>query len=131
MDNLKLVIVGSEEKYWDEFTTPLAKALISYIVSHYQKSLNSRITFISGGCPKGGIDIWAQEEFERQKVDYLIYKPRVNKWSGNGGYKHRNMMMAQDADIIIDIEPGQRNSGGYWTLNYGRSIGKKGEVIRI
>lgn len=53
---------------------------------------------VSGHCPLGGIDIWAEEEAIAMGRDRLIYAPAEQSWER--GYKPRNLLIAQNSDIV-------------------------------
>lgn len=46
----------------------------------------------SGGCHRGGIDIWAEELAERLSIPTYIYKPKHLRWAD--GYMPRNIKIA-------------------------------------
>jgi hypothetical protein len=88
-------------------------------------------------------------------VDYLVrmWTPRhmlrvhgsiVKNWGESGGFKDRNIKIAEDADIIYSITTKTKNTpcfhcnqahqrtGGCWTLKYAKEkLGKNGEVLIV
>lgn len=55
---------------------------------------------VSGHCHLGGVDIWA-EEIAKEMGRYdstLIYMPAKRGWEG--GYKQRNMLIANSSNIV-------------------------------
>jgi hypothetical protein len=118
---MKIGIVGSEEKYWTEKQREQVKQTINMI-------LGEDDVLISGGCHKGGVDIWAEEVADKKGLNKIIFLPEKLTWYW---YKKRNMRIAEESDVLVDIEPGDRKSGGYWTLNYAKSIGKVTNHIKI
>lgn len=118
---LKIVIVGAEAKHWKKGQEILARMLIRKIMEDYPDAL-----FISGDCPKGGIDIWVREIAQYLNRKFKAYPPKKNSWYW---YKKRNKQMAEEGDLIIDIEPAGYVSGGYWTLKYAEKLGK--QIVKI
>jgi hypothetical protein len=53
---------------------------------------------VSGHCPLGGIDIWAEEEATALGRPMKIFAPKVDNWEH--GFKPRNLQIAQTSDIV-------------------------------
>ena len=85
---------------------------------------------ISGGCPKGGVDIWAEEVADELKIPKRIFKPSSLDWEG---YKTRNIKIAKVCDVLYCIDPKWRNgkTGGKWTLNKAKELGKDTYLVEI
>ncbi len=88
---------------------------------------------VSGRCPKGGVDVWAEEV--NANVDELrwkteIYPPKNNRWEPEG-YKERNLQIAEACDILYCISRKGVWDGGRWTADRAREMGKKVEVIEL
>ena len=116
----KIAIVGAEKNYWNEKQESLIKRIISRI-------LIKDSILISGGCPRGGVDIWAEQIADKNGIEKIIHEPKINIWEE---FKSRNKKIAEDCDILFDIEPdGREHSGGMWTLNFAKRLGK--EVVKI
>lgn len=100
---------------------------------------------VSGACHLGGVDVWAAEEARAMGREVREYPPKRRTWSG--GYKDRNLQIANDADevhcIVVDALPtsyhgmrfevcyhcGSRDhvkSGGCWTRKQAEALGKSG-----
>lgn len=118
---MKLAIVGSEEKYW-------SRELAVKAISAIDALLGPQDTLISGGCLRGGVDIWAERIADKKGLKKIIFLPQKNNWYY---YKKRNIQIAHECDFLVCVEPGDRKSGGYWTLCYARSIGKLANHVRI
>ena len=125
---MKIGIVGNGS---DKFTLAgglRAQKLISDLLQE------TRGVVVSGHSPVGGVDIWAEEIGKTIGCELLIFPAKENKWEG--GYKQRNLEIAQNADemhiIVADRYPekfgGHRfpicyhckttdhvKSGGCWT----------------
>src|SRR6185437_2284349 len=106
---------------------------------------------VSGACHLGGIDILAVQEALGVGCDTVQYPPKTYQWSG--GYKPRNIQIAQASDRVVcitlkELPPnykgmrfplcyhcktsGHVKSGGCWTVKYAREkLGKPGEIIII
>ena len=87
----KIGIVGHEAKKFTPETEFEARAIILSLLS-----LNDIL--VSGGCHLGGIDIWAEEIADAMALEKEIYLPAINQWEG--GYKQRNLKIANASDIV-------------------------------
>ena len=86
----KIAIMGSEEKYWTpaQRTNTVKKIREILIEESCPKDmLGDRIPFepdvvtlISGGCPNGGVDIWAEIVADVLGIKKQIFYPDVNQW---------------------------------------------------
>lgn len=138
-------IVGPEAAKFTPQTEPLARATIRGL-------LRPGDSVVSGACPGGGIDDWAIEEARAMGLDAWEHPAASNSWLGAGGFRQRNILVAQDCTSAVCITlrklpasyQGYRwaycyhcrtaehvKSGGCWTVKYARSLGKHGEVIVI
>jgi len=81
--------------------------------------------------------------WECLEIPHRVYEAKVKGWANEGGFKDRNIRIAENSDYVYSITtrtkdeecyhcnlPHQR-TGGCWTLKYANSIGKKGSVIII
>ena len=136
---MRIAIVGSESKHWTPETRELAckeikKILISdeYIDFHNNNPYDVIYpTFISGGCPKGGIDIWAEIIADFIGLEKKIHYPTHNRW-GPDGYEERNEKIARDCDVLYCIDPSHREwSGGRWTMKRADFYGKETHLILV
>ena len=137
---MKVAIVGSEEKYWYAEQKEQVKEEIFRILYLWDGPLPTRATLVSGHCPKGGVDIWAEQVAEELGLERIIYKPQIKQWYDKGelkGYRSRNIMIAEECDVLYDIEPyrddnlGYRRSGGTWTLQYAQKLSKEVHLVVI
>jgi len=120
---MKLAIVGARESKW----TPEKKVKVKEIIRGILTDDGVEL-LISGGCPKGGVDIWAEEIANELGITTAIFNPTENQWEY---YKLRNMLIAHSCDELVCIEPKGIKGGGSWTLNYAESIGKKIKLIEV
>jgi len=127
---MKLGVVGPQEDKWTEETKDKAIIEINRIFYDNADTVYDKygclefnfdnITLVSGGCPKGGIDIWAEEVADQLKIKKNIIKPEINQWDdswdvcGCGdathdkklmGYKSRNIKIAEECNILYCIVP--------------------------
>jgi len=131
----KVAIVGADRTFWKGKKMELAsKNIITDILKMEANGNPDNIVLISGGCPQGGVDIWAEQIAKRLNIKTEVYHPEVNQWSdenGKCGFCSRNKQIAFACDVIYDIEPKGRRGGGTWTLMYAKKIGKKGCLIEV
>jgi hypothetical protein len=96
-------------------------------------------TFVSGGCPEGGVDVWAEITALMLNIPMDIKHPEMLQWGDitvEGvkyiGYKSRNVMIAEDCDVLYLINPEKgRWGGGMWTYNYANKLGKEVHEVVI
>jgi len=92
---MKIAIVGAEEDKWKLEQKEQAKNIVETLLAKHAfretiKELPysstsmeidwSKIVLVSGGCPEGGVDIWAEEIADKLGISKEIYKPEVNQW---------------------------------------------------
>lgn len=140
-----LGIVGSEWAKFTPYTETRARVAIQAAIKRYGAD-----EVVSGACHLGGIDEWAIEEALEVGIGTRNFPPAQRSWEG--GYKPRNIQIAQAADAVVcitlrelpDTYRGMTfklcyhcgvdthvKSGGCWTMKYAQKIGKKGELIVI
>jgi len=128
MCEIRVAIVGAEERKWDEKRKAKAKEIIMRILLYYKFFSGCDVVLVSGRCPKGGVDIWAEEIADALGIKKLIFPPKKHSWYW---YRKRNIQIAENCDILFDIEPEGKRSGGTWTLNYARKLGKYVYLIEV
>lgn len=142
---MKLGIVGSEASKFTPETKKLARALIRDLIE-----INDAQTVVSGACHLGGIDEWAVEVGRDIGCEILEFPPKTKSWAG--GYRERNIQIAEASDTVFCITvkelpegyTGMKfglcyhcktnehvKSGGCWTVNYAKKLGKKTGIIVI
>jgi len=136
---MRIAIVGSNEKHWTPETRTLACKEIKKILINddYLDYVNNNPydviypTLISGGCPKGGVDIWAEIIADFIGLEKRIYYPTNEQWEPNG-YKERNEMIAHECDVLYCIDPKERDwSGGRYTMKRAEFYGKETHLILV
>ncbi len=116
---MKIAIVGPQLSKWkskeqiEKTKTIIEELLTSFLVTKQNPVL------VSGHCPKGGVDIWAEEIAKKLGCcdPKFIFQAEVNKWedqkvtesSGHTdiykGYKSRNIQIAEACDVLYCIVP--------------------------
>lgn len=136
---MRVGIIGAEEIKF----TPRGKEEALKII---REVLHHTSVLVSGRCPKGGVDIWAEDEAVKLGIETDIKEPRQHRWDAEYGFKARNIDIATDSEevhvIVVDKYPpdyvGMRfnlcyhckttdhvKSGACWTGNYAKKLGKK------
>jgi len=175
---MKIAIVGAEESKWTKEQKKKAIKKINGIFHSWRyateenspklkSSLLLHITLVSGHCPKGGVDIWAELIADELKIRKKIYPAEVHQWGDKvtmipfselevaehkmdknllehkqgdyyyyrrfvqKGYRSRNIQIAENCDILYCINPKGVWSGGTWTMNYAKKLGRKVFLIEI
>ena len=130
---MRVGIVGHEAAKFTPETEEAAREIIRFLLRDPYTIL------VSGHCPLGGIDIWAEEEAQALDREMVIFPPKCNSWEG--GYKPRNEAIAETSDVVNCIvvssyPPGYKGmqfdrcyhchtndhikSGGCWTAKRAR-----------
>jgi hypothetical protein len=110
---VRLGIVGHAE---DKFTPETkAEALIQL---NQAIDLLQPAVIVSGHCPLGGVDIWAEELAAERGLQMIVHAPQVLTWGGPLGYKARNLRIARDSDLVVCVSL-TRLPDGYTGEDYG------------
>jgi len=152
---MRIGIVGHAA---DKFTTQgkaNARAAILEIILDYKLIClvnNTELVVVSGHCPIGGVDIWAEQLARECGIETDIKAPKEHSWSGKYGYKARNLDIARDSDkiyvLLADSFPpdfkGKKftycyhcktdnhiKSGGCWTAHQAIRLGRVAEWVII
>lgn len=94
---------------------------------------------VSGGAY--GADKISEDIAKELNIKTDIYLPKTNDWDG---YKERNILIAENCDKLYNFvikddksycyhhkRGGHIKSGGCWTENYAKQLGKQVTVIEI
>jgi len=176
----RVAVVGSESKYWtpeqrtevmkkikeifiDEAIREIQRAIDEIPSEEYKKRLFynpyahlRRIQLVSEGCPKGGVDIWAETVADVLGIEKDIKYPEVGQWDDleeykpevdlskapllespmvhtrKKGYKSRNIEIAEICDVLYCIDPkGRKRSGARWTMAYAQKLGKETHLVLV
>lgn len=100
-----------------------AREAIEQVLDRYRPAL-----VVSGGAK--GIDSMAAAAAKRRGIPVKEYLPAVPSWEG--GYKPRNLLIAQNCDALVRIVAvGSTTYGSGWTRDRARELGKPTEEIVI
>ena len=123
---VKIAIVGPELSKWPKDKIEKVKqkihGLLVYTIiddGQYDSKGNymGPPILVSGHCPKGGVDIWAENIADELVIEKQIFKPEVNQWNDKAlddlhggkfvayGYKTRNIKIAEACDVLYCIVP--------------------------
>ena len=141
---MKIAIVGSQEKYWTPEQRAKVVKLIEKLYDPYdretiyehpkggaytQKLEPVEKILVSGACPYGGVDIWAEIVADMKGVKKIIYPARTND---REGYRERNYEIAETCDVLYCFDPRGRGwSGGKWTMKMAKELGKETHLVEI
>jgi len=99
---IKIAIVGAEENKWKpEQKVQVKNIIITLLTKHaFRENTKilpyantsmevdwSRVVLVSGRCPEGGVDIWAEEIADELGIKKEIYAPEVNQWNDKTVYQ--------------------------------------------
>jgi hypothetical protein len=124
---VKLAIVGSTSLR----DNPEALAIIHSVIDEILcENGGQDLTIISGGA--AGIDAMAEEEAGRRGLRTLIFRPRIRRWDGPGGFQERNLQIAETCDRLVRIVVrGSKTYGSGWTRDRARELGKATEEFVV
>lgn len=95
---MKLGVVGPEQAKFTSATEASAKEEIRRAVERHGAD-----TLISGHCPLGGVDIYAEEMALELGLRMIVHAPSSLRWGGPGGYMERNLAIARDSDLVLVV----------------------------
>jgi hypothetical protein len=95
---LKLGVVGHEQAKFTPETEAQARRAINDAIDVFEPE-----ALVSGHCPLGGVDIYAEEIAAERGMQMIVHAPRVNSWGAPGGYKARNLRIARDSDLVLCV----------------------------
>jgi len=125
---MKLAIVGSAEAAWGGVRNAInairAMTAIYTVIQIYKPTL-----IISGECPKGGVDEWAEELARDQEIPFKGFPPTTSNWAG---YRARNIQIAEACDRLVAIRSvHSKTYGSGWTADYAETLGKPVDRIML
>ena len=91
--------------------------------------------FTSGGAK--GIDSMAEEYARLNWRDIpedriFIFKPIVHRWEGPGGFRARNLLIAEKCDALVRIVSSKTMTyGSGWTRDRVKEMGKPWESFTV
>jgi len=124
---MRLAIVGSSAAAWGERNTInslRAMTAVNVVIQIWKPTL-----IISGECPKGGVDEWAEELARDQEIPFKGYPPVTSNWAG---YRARNIQIAEACDRLVAIRSvHSKTYGSGWTADYAETLGKPVDRIML
>jgi hypothetical protein len=114
---MKLAIVGSVAKHFDERDESAALYLIQEIILKHKPDI-----VISGGA--SGIDSWAVTVAKALGIETQEFLPKKPQWEPDG-FKDRNERIAQACDALVRIRHVDSTTfGSGWTFERAEALGK-------
>ncbi len=95
---MRLGVVGHERAKFTLATEIAAKRAIMQAIEVFRPT-----ALVSGHCPLGGVDIWAEEAAEIFGLEMIVHAPQSFTWDGMNGYKARNLRIARDSDLVLCV----------------------------
>lgn len=132
---MKLAIVGTSHLSDNEAND--ARKAIIFRIRDAQKEMidNEEVEILTGDAE--GIDRLVREIAIEQRLDLKVFCSKQKHWEGYGGFRERNIRIAEQCDEITSIVtkvkkedcyhhklstiPHER-SGGCWTMEYAKHI---------
>ena len=131
LKKIRIAIGGCEESKWTNSQKVDAKEEIKAILWEWERRISQTesisygealavIVLVSGHCPKGGVDIWAEEIADEIGIKKEIYPAEVNQWNDKiehkktnniwvsyklKGFRSRNIQIAEACDVLCCIVP--------------------------
>jgi len=125
---MKIAIVGAEESKWKPEQKEKVKQEIHIHLSVADGPKWDRAVLVSGGCHRGGVDIWAEEIADEMGLEKEIFPAEVHQWldevknvyadgqkglepvigfaaETKMGYKSRNEKIAKTCNVLWNFEP--------------------------
>ncbi len=84
---------------------------------------------IFGGCPKGGVNIWARDiagvcGYTITRGDFVEHLPAQERWAPDG-YQARNALIAADCTHLLRVAArSSRTYGSGWTADQAQRLGR-------
>lgn len=87
---MNIGIVGHEAAKFTPTTEKAARGIVRKLLT------DPAAVLVSGHCPLGGVDIYAEEEALALGRNMLIFAPKENNWER--GFKPRNIQIAKNSN---------------------------------
>lgn len=94
----RLGVVGHEQAKFTPHTEQLARQAINDAIDRHKP-----VALVSGHCPLGGVDIYAEEIARERGLEMIVHAPKTPTWNGPGGYRERNLRIAHDSDLVLVV----------------------------
>ncbi len=95
---MRLGVVGNAQDKFTPETERVAREGIRDAIA-----MHGATEIVSGRCPKGGVDLYAEEIAAELGLPATIYPPLRTKWAGPGGYRERNLKIALTSDLVTVV----------------------------
>lgn len=95
---MNLGIVGHAQNKFTIETECAARRLIEDEIDLLKPS-----AIVSGHCPMGGVDIYAEEIADKLGIEKIIFAPKVHRWDGPGGFKERNLKISRVSTLVLCV----------------------------
>ena len=95
MTKFSLGLVGSSAP------APGAYAVVRSVVSDYLTKFGDGLVVVSGGAK--GVDSMAVKVCGELGVKVVEFKNTVYRWEGPGGFKERDLKIANESDCVVSI----------------------------
>ena len=121
---VRLAVVGSAARCFTPRTAVLARQRISLAIWRLRPEV-----IISGGCPKGGVDVWARDiagvyGYTITRGDFVEHLPAHQRWAPDG-YQARNALIAADCSHLLRVAArASRTYGSGWTADQAQRRGR-------
>lgn len=118
---MKLAIVGSTSLDGDAE----AARIIDEVLDLYRPTV-----VVSGGAP--GIDTMAVRMAQASGISTMEFFPQVRRWAGAGGFRERNLKIAEACDRLVRIVSAESTTyGSGWTRDRAAELGKPTEEFVV
>lgn len=98
MPLMNLGIVGNAQEKFTAETESLAHQAIADAITRHGAT-----RVVSGRCPMGGVDLYAEGAAAWADLPTTIFPPTVNRWDGPGGFRARNLLIAASSDLVLVV----------------------------
>lgn len=95
---MNLGVVGHEQKKFRAATEARARQAIHAAIDRHKPR-----ALVSGHSPLGGVDWFAEEIAKARGLEMIVYAPKLHRWDGPHGFKARNLLIAQDSDLVLCV----------------------------
>jgi ribA/ribD-fused uncharacterized protein len=128
--DVRLAVVGSAAHHFTARTGVLARQRISLAIWRLRPEV-----VISGGCPQGGVDIWARDVagvygYTIDGGDFVEHRPAHQRWAPDG-FRDRNVMIASSCTRLLRLAArSSRTYGSGWTADLAERLPGDRVVVR-
>lgn len=118
---IRVAIVGSREI--DSAQTLTTIQIIEEEMARIEDEYGAVWQIVSGGAT--GVDTVAEWMAIRAGIPFRKFEPVTYHWEGTGGFKERNIRIAENCTHLVCITSSASTTyGAGWTAEYAEGIGK-------